>query len=55
MSIDLDLLDGGIAVITLNRPEKRNALDAEHYQALSEAWMRVRDRASPAASASPAR
>lgn len=43
MSIDLDLLDGGIAVITLNRPEKRNALDAAHYQALSEAWVRVRD------------
>jgi E-phenylitaconyl-CoA hydratase len=43
MSIDLDLLDGGIAVITLNRPEQRNALDAEHYQALSEAWTRVRD------------
>lgn len=43
MSIDLDLLDGGIAVITLNRPDKRNALDAAHYQALSEAWTRVRD------------
>ena len=43
MSIDLDLLDGGIAVITLNRPDKRNALDAAHYQALSEAWIRVRD------------
>ena len=43
MSIDLDLLEGGIAVITINRPEKRNALDAEHYQALSEAWTRVRD------------
>lgn len=43
MSIDLDLLDGGIARITLNRPDKRNALDAEHYRALSEAWMRVRD------------
>ncbi|NYT62894.1 enoyl-CoA hydratase/isomerase family protein [Alcaligenaceae bacterium] len=43
MSIDLDLLDGGIAVITINRPEKRNALDAEHYQALSDAWTRVRD------------
>ena len=36
-------LDGGIAVITINRPDKRNALDAEHYQALSEAWTRVRD------------
>ena len=43
MSIDFDLLDGGIALITINRPEKRNALDAEHYQALSEAWTRVRD------------
>lgn len=43
MSIDFELLDGGIAVITINRPEKRNALDAEHYQALSEAWSRVRD------------
>ena len=46
MSIDLDLLEGGIAVITINRPEKRNALDAEHYQALSEAWTRVRDDAA---------
>jgi E-phenylitaconyl-CoA hydratase len=43
MSIDLALLEGGIAVITINRPEKRNALDAEHYQALSEAWTQVRD------------
>lgn len=43
MSIDLELLDGGVAVITINRPDKRNALDAEHYQALSEAWTRVRD------------
>ena len=43
MSIDLDVLDDGIAVITINRPDKRNALDAEHYQALSEAWTRVRD------------
>lgn len=43
MSIDFDLLDGGIAVVTINRPERRNALDAEHYQALSDAWTRVRD------------
>ena len=44
MSIDLDLLDGDtIAVVTINRPDKRNALDAEHYAALSEAWTRVRD------------
>jgi E-phenylitaconyl-CoA hydratase len=43
MSIDFEMLEAGIAVITINRPEKRNALDAEHYQALSLAWERVRD------------
>jgi enoyl-CoA hydratase/carnithine racemase len=29
----------------MNRPERLNALDLEHYQALSNAWMRVRDDA----------
>jgi E-phenylitaconyl-CoA hydratase len=43
MSIDFALLEGGTAVITINRPEKSNALDADHYQALSQAWERVRD------------
>lgn len=42
MSVDFDLHQG-VAVITLNRPERLNAMDAEHYQALSEAWTRVRD------------
>ena len=42
MSIDFDLVNG-VAAITINRPEKRNALDADHYQALSDAWVRVRD------------
>lgn len=42
MSIDFEL-DDGIAVVTINRPERRNALDAEHYDGLSKAWMRVRD------------
>lgn len=42
MAIDF-ALDDGIAVITMNRPERMNALDAEHYRALSEAWCRVRD------------
>lgn len=42
MSIDFELADG-IAVITINRPERRNALDAEHYDGLSKAWIRVRD------------
>jgi E-phenylitaconyl-CoA hydratase len=43
MSIDFHLDAEGIALITINRPEVRNALDAEHYQALSDAWTRVRD------------
>jgi enoyl-CoA hydratase/carnithine racemase len=43
MSIDFAVDGDGIALVTINRPEKRNALDAEHYQALSEAWIRVRD------------
>lgn len=43
MSIDLDILEEGIALITINRPEKRNAFDSEHYEALSLAWQRVRD------------
>ncbi|MGB8266791.1 MAG: enoyl-CoA hydratase-related protein [Candidatus Velthaea sp.] len=34
---------GGIATITINRPERLNALDEEHYRALSAAWIRVRD------------
>jgi enoyl-CoA hydratase/carnithine racemase len=42
MSIDLSVSDH-IALITLNRPERMNALDGEHYKALSEAWVRVRD------------
>ncbi len=42
MSVDFDLSDG-IAVITINRPEKLNAMDAEHYKGLSDAWRRVRD------------
>ncbi|EJN06744.1 enoyl-CoA hydratase/isomerase family protein [Phyllobacterium sp. YR531] len=44
MAIEFDLHDG-IATITINRPERRNALDSEHYAALSQAWIRVRDDA----------
>lgn len=44
MAIDFDLHEG-IATITINRPERRNALDVEHYAALSQAWCRVRDDA----------
>jgi E-phenylitaconyl-CoA hydratase len=42
MSIDLTR-DGDVAVITLNRPERLNALDAEHYSELARAWVEVRD------------
>jgi len=44
MSIDFDLTDG-IATITINRPERMNAMDAEHYRGLSQAWTRIRDEA----------
>lgn len=44
MSIDV-ARDGHVAVITINRPERLNALDADHYKALSEAWISVRDDA----------
>lgn len=43
MSIDCHVGSDGIALITINRPEKHNALDAAHYEALSAAWIRVRD------------
>lgn len=46
MSIDFTMPEEGIALITINRPEKRNAFDAEHYEALSAAWERVRDDSS---------
>jgi E-phenylitaconyl-CoA hydratase len=42
MSIDMTVEDG-IATVTINRPERFNAMDAEHYKALSAAWQRVRD------------
>ena len=42
MSIDFELEDG-IATVTINRPERLNAMDTEHYRLLSEAWKRVRD------------
>ena len=43
MAIDFQVSDEGIALITINRPERMNAMDAEHYQGLSRAWCTVRD------------
>ncbi len=43
MSIDLNVSAEGIALITINRPERLNAMDAEHYAGLSRAWCTVRD------------
>ena len=44
MSLAIDFaLSDGVAVVTINRPERLNAMDAEHYSALSEAWTKVRD------------
>lgn len=43
MPVDLSVDDKGVATVTLNRPEHRNALDAEHYAALSDAFVTVRD------------
>lgn len=42
MSIDFSL-DAHVATITINRPERLNAMDTEHYAALSAAWVHVRD------------
>lgn len=44
MAIDLEVTDH-VALITINRPERMNALDADAYRALSEAWIQVRDDA----------
>lgn len=35
--------DGGIMTITINRPERRNALDMDHFGWLAKAWIDFRD------------
>jgi E-phenylitaconyl-CoA hydratase len=40
--VDLELRDH-VATITINRPERHNAMDGATYDALSEAWQQVRD------------
>ena len=44
MAIDV-AVENGICTIVINRPERLNAMDGEHYRALSQAWCRVRDDA----------
>jgi enoyl-CoA hydratase len=36
-------LDEHVVTITIDRPERRNALDMEHFDALADAWKRFRD------------
>jgi enoyl-CoA hydratase/carnithine racemase len=43
MSIDFDVDADGIATIVINRPDRLNAMDQDAYDALSDAWIRVRD------------
>ena len=43
MSIDLEVDKDGVATVTINRADVHNALDAEHYAAISKAWQTVRD------------
>jgi enoyl-CoA hydratase/carnithine racemase len=43
MSIDVTVEANGICTIVINRPERMNAMDADHYKGLSDAWIRVRD------------
>jgi E-phenylitaconyl-CoA hydratase len=45
MAVDFEV-SGAVATVTINRPERRNALDAAHYEALGAAFMRVRDDAA---------
>ncbi|WP_433503111.1 enoyl-CoA hydratase/isomerase family protein [Pseudonocardia halophobica] len=40
--LDVDVADG-VATITLNRPDKRNAMDPEMVVRLADAWHRVRE------------
>lgn len=42
MPVDVAVEDH-IGTITINRPERRNAMDAATYEALSGAWQQVRD------------
>ena len=42
MAINFEINDH-IALVTINRPERMNAMDAEAYCQLSDAWVEIRD------------
>lgn len=42
MAIEVER-DGGITTITINRPERKNALDMQHFGDLAKAWSAFRD------------
>lgn len=42
MSVDIEE-EGGVALVTINRPEVLNAMDAATYESLTEIWTYVRD------------
>src|SRR5262245_8807535 len=46
MPIHYEVLEDHIALITMDRPEARNAMDADHYSQLARCWMRVKDDAA---------
>ena len=43
MPIHYDKGDDHVVVITIDRPEKKNALDFQHFHDLAEAWKQFRD------------
>lgn len=43
MPIHYEQEDGHVVLITIDRPEAKNALDFQHFHDLAEAWKRFRD------------
>ncbi|ASP23485.1 enoyl-CoA-hydratase (plasmid) [Antarctobacter heliothermus] len=43
MAIEFTVDNAGIATLTINRPDRMNALDQVHYAELSRLWIEVRD------------
>ena len=43
MPIHYEERDGHVVVITIDRPETRNALDMYHFRDLAQSWRRFKD------------